>query len=181
MLYTFSLVWVIFVTREWPNFFPVKSVAEKPLFSKTIYVKRDLAHHPLPPTSPSAPECLLDHGFVDKIWDDWQKKSHQIKHEFPSIKKSMPGTKLEPSKLIDLSRQPGGIRVECEPFKRELELTDKIKGKRLMGSLSPLFHLMISIMIYLLLLIRVRVLLNYVKSGAEQCKASQKRLSNCCT
>ena len=92
--------------------------------------------------SASAPEFFLHHGFVDKIWDDWQKKSHKNKHAyFPSINTNMPGTKLKPSKLIDLSKQPGGIRVEYKPFQREANLLDQIIGKRQMSSLSPLFHL----------------------------------------
>jgi len=129
--------------------------------------------------SASAPEFFLHHGFVDKIWDDWQKKSHKNKHAyFPSIKKNMPGTKLKPSELIDLSKQPGGIRVEYEPFQREEDFIDKIKGE-----VNGLFISYVSphdsTMIYLLLLFQARALLNYVKSGAEHSKASPKWLSTC--
>lgn len=80
--------------------------------------------------SASAPEFFLHHGFVDNIWDDWQKKSNRHKKAyFPSIKKNMPGTKLRPSKLIDLSKQPGGVRVEYEPFQKEENLIEQLKGK----------------------------------------------------
>ena len=91
----------------------------------------------------SAPEFFLHHGFVDKIWDDWQKKSHEHKHAYyPSLTEDMPGTNLKPSELIDLSKQPGDIRVEYEPFQEQENFINKIKGRCLMSPLSPLFQLM---------------------------------------
>ncbi|CAH3040441.1 unnamed protein product, partial [Porites evermanni] len=63
--------------------------------------------------SAAAPEFFLHHGFIDKIWDDWQKKSEAHKNVFFStINQIMPGTQLLPRAVIDLSSQPGGVIVE---------------------------------------------------------------------
>ena len=66
--------------------------------------------------SATAPEFFLHHGFVDKIWNDWQKKSESHKNVFFSnMSQRMPGTQVVLSKVLDLSQQPGGIRIEYEP------------------------------------------------------------------
>lgn len=66
--------------------------------------------------SAAAPEFFLHHGFIDKIWDDWQKKSESHKKVFFStILQSMPGTQVLPKDVIDLYTQPGNIRVEYQP------------------------------------------------------------------
>ena len=66
--------------------------------------------------SATAPEFFLHHGFVDKIWNDWQKKSESHKNVFFSnMSQRMPGTQVLPSKVLDLSQQPGGIRIEYQP------------------------------------------------------------------
>ena len=81
--------------------------------------------------SASAPEFFLHHAFVDKIWDDWQKKSPAHKYAyFPSVEENMPRTELRPAQLIDLSNQPGGVSVEYEPFKPAEEIRRKVKGKK---------------------------------------------------
>ena len=86
--------------------------------------------------SASAPEFFLHHSFIDKIWDDWQKKSSAHKYAFfPTVREDMPGTNLRPAALIDLSNQPGDVRVEYEPFKPEEEIRKKLAGKK------PLMHL----------------------------------------
>ena len=67
--------------------------------------------------SAAAPEFFLHHGFIDKIWDDWQKKSEGHKNVFFSnSSQRMPGTQVIPSVVLDLSSQPGGIRVEYRPI-----------------------------------------------------------------
>jgi len=69
--------------------------------------------------SAAAPEFFLHHGFVDKIWDDWQKKSETHKNVFFSnLSQRMPGTPVIPSVVLDLSAQPGGVRVEYRPILR---------------------------------------------------------------
>ena len=66
--------------------------------------------------SSNAPEFFLHHGFIDKIWGDWQERSTLHKYAFfPSVKDLMPGTELLPGKVVDLSKQPGGVRVEYGP------------------------------------------------------------------
>ena len=64
----------------------------------------------------SAPEFFLHHGFIDKIWDDWQKKGENYKNEyFPSnVPQHLPGTKVLPKEVVDLSSQPGGVRAEYQ-------------------------------------------------------------------
>lgn len=79
----------------------------------------------------SAPEFFLHHAFIDKIWDDWQKKSCAHKDAyFPSIEENMPGTDLRPVQLIDLSNQPGGVSVEYEPYEPEEKIRAKFAGKK---------------------------------------------------
>ena len=82
--------------------------------------------------SASAPEFFLHHGFIDKIWDDWQKKSPAHKYAyFPTVQGNMPGTDLRPAQLIDLSNQPGGVSVEYEPFEPEEEIRSRLSGKKM--------------------------------------------------
>ena len=62
--------------------------------------------------SAAAPEFFLHHGFVDKIWADWQKKSAAHKNAyFPTLNGKVIHTPYYPSQLIDLNNQPGGVRV----------------------------------------------------------------------
>ena len=62
--------------------------------------------------SPSAPEFHCHHGFVDKIWADWQKKSSaNLNAHFLGIKGKMTATNYYPRDLINLTRQPGCVRV----------------------------------------------------------------------
>ena len=82
--------------------------------------------------SASAPEFFLHHTFIDKIWDDWQKKSSAHKYAyFPTVLQDMPGTNLRPAKLIDLSNQPGGVSVEYEAFEPQEQIRKKVAGKTL--------------------------------------------------
>ena len=63
--------------------------------------------------SAAAPEFFFVHAFVDKLWDDWQKKSDAHKNVFfPTVKEIMPETEIMPEKVIDLSSLPGGVRVK---------------------------------------------------------------------
>ena len=65
--------------------------------------------------SACAPEFFLHHGFVDKIWSDWQKRSYAHKNAyFPTVRGSMPGTGVAPGDIVDLGAQPGGVRVDYE-------------------------------------------------------------------
>ena len=76
----------------------------------------------------SAPEFFLHHGFIDKLWADWQAKSNQHKNAFfLTVNGLMPGTNLRPRTVIDLAIQPGGVRVEYRPVAANLR--PNIKGK----------------------------------------------------
>lgn len=62
--------------------------------------------------SAEAPEFFFHHGFMDKIWADYQMQSATHKNAYyPTIKKKMVVTNYYPKDLIDLSKQPGGVRV----------------------------------------------------------------------
>ena len=63
--------------------------------------------------SAATPDFFLHHGFIDKIWADWQKRSSAHKNAFfPGINENVTGTPYAPKQLIDLSAQPGGVKVE---------------------------------------------------------------------
>ena len=64
--------------------------------------------------SASAPEFLLHHGFVDKIWVDWQKQSnaHKFNTYFLSQTALMTSTPYRSKDLLDLKNQPGCVCAE---------------------------------------------------------------------
>lgn len=66
--------------------------------------------------SANAPEFLLHHGFVDKIWSDWQKKGTNYKNAYFKGIIHLYGIspRLRPRNLRDLSKQPGGTCVIYE-------------------------------------------------------------------
>ena len=68
------------------------------------------------PDSASAPEFILIHGYVDKVWEDWQTKNAAKRNAyFPAVAQEMPGTNgLHPRDVLDLQRQPGGVRVQYQ-------------------------------------------------------------------
>ena len=67
--------------------------------------------------SASAPEFFLHHGFVDKIWWDWQRQgsSHMFNKYFVSQRQRMPGTVSRSYDFLDLNNQPGCICAEYVP------------------------------------------------------------------
>ena len=65
------------------------------------------------------PEFYLHHGFIDKIWDDWQKRSEQHKNAYyGSISTPMTATIYSPSDVNDLENQPGIFIVNVETAKK---------------------------------------------------------------
>ena len=65
--------------------------------------------------STNAPEFFLHHGFIDKIWGDWQEKGHSYKiHHYRSDTSSMPGTVYSPRDVHDLDNQPYFVKVHYE-------------------------------------------------------------------
>ncbi|KAK3736192.1 hypothetical protein QZH41_002475 [Actinostola sp. cb2023] len=72
--------------------------------------------------SASAPEFFLHHGMIDKIWEDWQKKSNTHRSVFFStLNTALPSTNnLLPRIFIDNAALPGGVRVEYEPVRNSM-------------------------------------------------------------
>ena len=62
----------------------------------------------------AAPEFFLVHAFVDKIWDDWQKKSCAHKYAFLyTVDEGLPSSSgTMPYEVVDLSSLPGGVQVK---------------------------------------------------------------------
>ena len=60
------------------------------------------------PDSASAPEFFLHHGFVDKIWWDWQRQgsSRMFNEYFVSQTQHMPTTMYRSYDFLDLNNQP---------------------------------------------------------------------------
>lgn len=62
--------------------------------------------------SANAPEFFMHHGFIDKIWYDYQKKSITNKNAFfPNITLRLRTTPYYPRHFIDFAKQPKCVRV----------------------------------------------------------------------
>ena len=62
--------------------------------------------------SSNAPEFFLHHGFIDKIWRDWQLKGLWYKrHEYYGNTTMMPGTVFSPRDVYNLQNQPYYVKV----------------------------------------------------------------------
>lgn len=85
--------------------------------------------------SAAAPEFFLHHGFVDKIWSDWQRQSveHTKNEHFTSQTVMMPATNLFPKDMLSLRDQPGCVCVQYRDPGDEIYQT-------LMGKLSFLYQ-----------------------------------------
>lgn len=65
--------------------------------------------------SANAPEFLLHHGFIDKIWFEWQEKGPTyLNAYFPSQNILLGGTEFEPRDWINSSSLPGCIGVDYD-------------------------------------------------------------------
>lgn len=62
----------------------------------------------------SAPEFFLHHGYIDKIWGEWQSKGIEYQSAyFPEDNEKLLGTNTYyTTDFIDMSAQPGGVKVE---------------------------------------------------------------------
>lgn len=82
------------------------------------------------------PEFYLHHGFIDKIWDDWQKRSEQHKNAYyGSISTPMTATIHSPSDVNGLENQPGIFMVNVETAK-ELEKMQLLNRSRCLHYLT---------------------------------------------
>ena len=85
-----------------------------------------------------APEFMLHHGFIDKIWTDWQRQSNaHMNAHFPSVADTMPGTRnLHPRAVLNNFRLPGGVRVQYQatPRPQLRSILRRLGGKYLFNS-----------------------------------------------
>ena len=72
--------------------------------------------------SASAPEFFLHHGFVDKIWWDWQRQSrnHTFNQFFLTQTQLMPSTVYRSKDFLDLNDQPGCVCAEYVPSRSKV-------------------------------------------------------------
>ena len=62
--------------------------------------------------SANAPEFFMHHGFIDKIWNDWQQKSIVNKYaHFLNINQKMQLSPYYPRDFIDIAKQPKCVQV----------------------------------------------------------------------
>ncbi len=63
--------------------------------------------------SANDPVFFLHHGFIDKLWADWQNKGLEYLHleYYSQNTDSMPATTYSPSEVYELANQPGCVRV----------------------------------------------------------------------
>ncbi|XP_065067352.1 uncharacterized protein LOC135692930 [Rhopilema esculentum] len=62
--------------------------------------------------SANAPEFFMHHGFIDKIWYDWQKKSAVNKYaHFLNINQKLQASPYYPRDFIDIADQPKCVKV----------------------------------------------------------------------
>ena len=89
--------------------------------------------------SANAPEFFMHHGFIDKIWHDYQKKSIANKNAFfPSIKSRLRTTPYYPRDFIDFAKQPKCVKA-C--YDEPTVHTGKKVMKFLRGEFSTLYLL----------------------------------------
>ena len=65
-------------------------------------------------TAAYTPEFWLHHGFIDKLWADWQKKKGNKFEYYPEISFIMPGSDRFPWEYLDVDQLPGDVRVLYE-------------------------------------------------------------------
>lgn len=63
-----------------------------------------------------SPEFILHHGFIDKIWADWQRQSNaHMNAHFRSVADNMPGTwQIHARTVINNFMLPGGVRIQYQ-------------------------------------------------------------------
>jgi len=132
--------------------------------------------------SAEAPEFFLHHGFIDKIWADYQSQSKAKKYAFFSkINERMQGVPYKPRRLLDNNNLPGGVRVcyknptvnqarkirkylSHKTFK-ELEKLRRLAFSKLPKASKKLFHLSL----------KERGLAKFLESQARKGMLSKKK------
>ena len=60
----------------------------------------------------NAPEMVLHHSFLDKLWLQWQKKGEEYKNVyFPSLRLKLPRSNYHGLEWLDSNNMPGQVKV----------------------------------------------------------------------
>lgn len=66
-------------------------------------------------SSSNAPEMVLHHSFLDKLWLQWQQKGEEYKNVyFPKVRLKLPGSRHYGWEWMDSSNLPGDVKVVYE-------------------------------------------------------------------
>ena len=78
-------------------------------------------------TSSYAPEFFLHHGFIDKLWWDWQSKGDEyMYHEFFNDQtEQMIGTDYYPREFLNLHKMPGDAGDVCAAYEEKIAMNLK--------------------------------------------------------
>ena len=107
-----DVLWGSFVTH---SFLPPRTKGEKRIRDeRTPKTSHLLPHNAISGTMmnplivANAPELLLHHSFMDKLWYQWQNKGDEYKNVyFPSVPFKLYGSKYYGREWIDSSNLPG--------------------------------------------------------------------------
>ncbi|EDO46249.1 predicted protein [Nematostella vectensis] len=84
--------------------------------------------------SANAPEFWFHHGYIDKVWSDWQKRGKDFKYQYyHTVRSDLPGAGIHGTELVDLSGQPGKVKVvydDPEPRPRDEEYDPSVPDAR---------------------------------------------------
>ena len=71
-----------------------------------------------------APEFFLHHGFIDKLWWDWQSKGDEyMYHEFFNDQtEQMIDTDYNPREFLNLNKVPGDAGVVCAAYEEKIAM-----------------------------------------------------------
>ena len=74
-----------------------------------------------------APEFFLHHGFIDKLWWDWQSKGDEyMYHEFFNDQtEQMIGTHYYPREFLNLHKMPGDVCDVCAAYEEKIAMNLK--------------------------------------------------------
>lgn len=118
--------------------------------------------------SAEAPEFFFHHGFIDKIWNDFQKKGPNHKFAFfPSVKSKMTAIDFYPKDLVDNSKLPYGVRV-CydDPTTQSATRIRKFLNGKCIEMIGMIQH-MIQVMQMMMIIIHTRIMMVMIKNDDD--------------